>query len=401
MLIKDIINKKKEESFIYLEQNVNESFYANVPKKYHPFYSNSYFFVPYYNTNDKSEIFSLDLDKKKVKFFIHPLTLKKIMKLNRLPHPKGYYKAYSTSSIRTVFLDQPNPCMLKLDLEEKLGDSIKFLKREHIIHSQQISNEIKNLPIPNNLAFLPESLGVIFYINQTQYVTMLKREFKPFPSKNYSSFLIPFFSLFNKDRKKPNDKLILSQLIESKCNKNKKRLDFFIEKILSPYITTWSELLLNYGLSAEAHLQNTLLEVDEELNPRRIVLRDLQDFFIHPKIRASRGLHLDFNKNILGDKTKKYLVADRLITNLEEKMKISLSLTYDYRIAKSLDKFCEVLKEYDKNAENVLVNQTKNIINSFFKSKDLFPKEAYILDKIDLNGGYFLHFKKKSPKFRD
>ena len=90
----------------------------------------------------------------------------------------------------------------------------------------------------------------------------------PVPS---SSLLIPAFALYGHDALCPQDPPILIQLIE-KSGISPER--FIAREILLPVIQTWAGVARERGILLESHAQNTLIEVDENLKPRRIVHRD-------------------------------------------------------------------------------------------------------------------------------
>jgi hypothetical protein len=69
--------------------------------------------------------------------------------------------------------------------------------------------------------------------------------------------------------------------------------DFLVDEILVPIVTCWARVVRERGLLLESHAQNTLLELDRGLRPRRIVHRDC-DVWIDASARRRAGLDVPF-----------------------------------------------------------------------------------------------------------
>lgn len=65
-----------------------------------------------------------------------------------------------------------------------------------------------------------------------------------------------------------------------------------MDEVIPRIIQNYFRLALNHGLSIEQQAQNTLLEIDKDFSPRRVVLRDFADCFIDNDIRQQNGLGL-------------------------------------------------------------------------------------------------------------
>ena len=212
MLLYDLLNKNSEEALVHLERRVNnERFTANVPEKYQ-FYGPVRFFELPFVLFDKEELkcFSANPDSRlmdelqtgnKIRFFIHPEMLQdyKTKNLIKLLDIENFIPVSPTSSTRTVVtIGRDYPFMVKTDLERKIGDGIKKLKSTHLQHIQKIGIEFEHISL-DRFGYLPESFGAIFS-SKGQEVGMVAREIYARPRDNDKTYLIPFFSLFSKDK---------------------------------------------------------------------------------------------------------------------------------------------------------------------------------------------------------
>jgi len=68
---------------------------------------------------------------------------------------------------------------------------------------------------------------------------------------------------------------------------------FVVDEIMVPVVECWAAVAGRCGVLLESHAQNTLLEVDEEYRPRRIVHRDF-DVWIDTDARRRAGLPVPF-----------------------------------------------------------------------------------------------------------
>jgi len=411
MLLDGLLNKKPEEVFIYLERRVNGDFSSDVSEIYKPSHKNESFNLPvislkkeeaqYFETKPDENLKKRILRKNSIKFFIHPEMLKEHTNNGMLGLTKseGYVRVSATSSTRTVFTRGLNHnFMIKTDLERKLGDGVRKLKKEHIEHVKKIADEFETVSLPEYFAYLPESIGVVYSFNGKE-TGMLIREFNARPLIEGRKFLIPFFSLFYRDKFNENDPYLLCQVIDRICKKKGDELCVFYEKILFPYIDVWSNLILQRGMQSEMHAQNTLLEINEEGMPLRVVYRDLQDIFIDSEIRSSKNLGMSFNRNILGRCERIYRVGNKEITDPKMCKMISYSLCYDYRLGRALDYFSLALREYPSYSEKGFVAMVKSLWKDYFKGTSIFPEKAYHLKPNEAveNQLVFLEVK---PKYR-
>ena len=302
-------------SFIYLERWVNvpkyskTAQYSEIRKRYHPRFGAARFRLPIFSLHKSEvEIYKAKPDKQmlahvrdgdRVAFYCHPDQRNEFAKNRGFAVPAGFMPVSPTSSTRTVLAEGAARFMVKLHLNKKISRFVRRLTRSSVIHSVQISRECekitKDKDCPKKFAYFPESIGVV---HKRLGVGYLIREFVPRPIIQEKRFLIPFFALYSKDQFHPEDLPLLGQMIGAQ--QVHAPLEYFEKKILTPFIQCWAFAFTKYGLLFESHAQNTLLEVDEHGNPRRIVQRDFQSIPIDPDIRAQQKLPNHFKKHIIG-----------------------------------------------------------------------------------------------------
>ena len=412
MKLTNLLKQKQEDVFIYLERRVNDVFPANVNFAYKPHEGMEKFRLPFILLDgQEAEIFETNPDplvkrelfkKDKIKFFIHPemLPAYRNMGVCKLSKSDGYLNVSPTSSTRTVFTrDIKHNFMIKTNLEKKLGDGVRRLKKRHVLHSQEISKEFERNVLPEYFAYLPESIGVV-YSPCGEEGGMIIREFNPRPYMPGKSYILPFFSITSPDKDNENDPLLLQQILENASSKGSNEFDLFSKEILIPLMDTWVYFVLERGMCLEMHPQNTLLEIDEMGLPKRIIYRDFQDIFIDPEVRKMKKLRCDFEKNIMGQPERKYRVGDRIIDDSKICKQISYSLTYDYRIGRTLDCLYRAISKYSLCTEKRFISTVRDIWKQHFSENDIFPERAYLLKKSGNDIEKELSFVETKPKYR-
>jgi hypothetical protein len=122
--------------------------------------------------------------------------------------------------------------------------------------------------LPANLAFLPEATALL----APSGVAAILRSAVPHPGRPGRDALIPMFSLFSRDQRRPHEATLLDQLIETAPDPT----EFVWAHLLHPVLEGWVHLALRLGLLAEWNAQNLLVELDGAGRLDRIVFRDLQ-----------------------------------------------------------------------------------------------------------------------------
>src|SRR4030042_1627197 len=214
MLLRNLLVGNPEEIFLYLERRVNSKFplsgpYTGVPACYRADLGAESYPLPFVNLEPgkvesfeclpdervKSEIVS----RNDVKFFVHPLMVPNYLdkELYDLLGFCGNFRVSSTSSTRTVITrDKEKNFMIKFNLENRLGERTRKLKRRQVEHSNKIMQELSTINLPEDFAYMPESFGVLYAKNGSE-IGMIIREFQAMPHVEEKRFVLPLFSLYS------------------------------------------------------------------------------------------------------------------------------------------------------------------------------------------------------------
>jgi hypothetical protein len=410
MQLEEILNLSTEDALIYLERRVNDIFPAEVADLYKPSGPNDCFDLPFVRlSKSKVDIYEANPGSKlkdavfgredTIAFFIHPEMLEhyKAKGMHDLLKCDGLISVCPTSSTRTVLTRGLNyNFMIKTDLFKRIGENFRSVRRKHVQFVNKIAQELETTDLPDYIAYLPESIGMIYEDNGTE-TGMLLRECQPRPLAD-NRRLIPFFALTSKDMLKPEQDLILKQILDNAHNQGHDKFDFFVEKILEPYINTWAYFAKEKGLFFELHPQNTLLEIDSKGIPIRIVIRDLQDFFIDADYRREIGLDADFGKNVMGQSNKIFKVNGDIIADSIKLKAIERSVSYDFRVSRTLDLFKATLNHYSICSETDLISAAKKASTKNFEYVKILPDKAYTISQ-NLDNGELV-FAESKPIYR-
>lgn len=198
------------------------------------------------------------------------------------------------ASTRTVYAfgDSNIPAhYLKLHLPRQISRFYRFMRYVTVEFCVAISEDLRNLA-HERFAYLPESLAMAVGDRANGWGVVV-RETEPRPKAGDQRAYIPFFALYGKDVRHPTDPSLLAQLIEAG---RADAVEYAYTHLIEPLITTWCHAVRQRGIVFSAHAENVLLEIDAELQPTRIVHRDL-DVDVDPLIRGRRGIQTDFHKN--------------------------------------------------------------------------------------------------------
>jgi len=268
-------------------------------KEYSPRHGKNSFSVPIINS-DKIITYSINNDlaidnavRKGIP--IHPDFSKKI-DLESFEWQFSAFDNYPTASSRTLLsVTKSNLFYLKLHYDGILCRVKRSLPYRKAIAEVEMSKYFKNFIDKNsinNFGILASPFCNTYYDDKEEnQFSAIIREFAPYPYKNEERFLIPFFSLFSKDVFNPNDESILFQLLKTFSNPE----DIFYHKIIFPIIDIFVKIILHEGLIPEINAQNLLLEINEELEIKRIIFRDLMGVEKDLTLRDSCGLKNDFD----------------------------------------------------------------------------------------------------------
>jgi len=318
MLLKDVLDScgrdDEIEKYVYLEQQVNDGSPSGfttvhqVTARFRPQLCNVFSLPAYFIPGSSSEAFtaepSLEIKhaieefNQKVLFCLHP-DLKKLLGYSE---PEKEISVSPTASSRTVVTrDTPFPFFIKLHYEGLLGRVHRKLSRKRVLGASLISQDLdylaKNGTLSDSFAYLPESYSLVTRFMDKE-IGVTYREYRPRPMRQ-KRVMIPVFSLFSGDRQKPDCPTLLAQYL---CDYEKRYEKF--QEMVRLLIEAFRTITLDGGLWPENHAQNILLEMDSSGVPRRVIHRDLYEFYPDIQRRQRNGLttqgfrkYLDINED--------------------------------------------------------------------------------------------------------
>jgi hypothetical protein len=334
---------------IYCERHVNDSKgrfsdYSEVNPIYDPQGSSPFVLVPYvdldkseveiYQSNPSSELLAQVITDK-ARFFWHPDTVRKFKR-------HGFLKMQPTSSTRTLLTeDSENRFFVKTDLNKKHFRFNRRLRKASVIHSLKICEDLYNISSNEEVdvglicGFLPESIGIVIASGEHKESGVLFRDSVAYPRINEGRLMIPYHSVYADDPNDCDSFPILIQLIQIHTESNP--IVFFVEKIIGPIQDTWLFLLSKRGILPELHGQNTLMELDRNFNPTRLIYRDFQGTYSDSAIRRDLGL-IPFIKHVVGEETG--------TTKESQYSNVFDNLIGKYLLARLVRVFCKYYPEY-------------------------------------------------------
>ncbi|MCX4604799.1 ferric iron reductase [Streptomyces anulatus] len=204
-----------------------------------------------------------------------------------------------TASARTVaVLDSGSPYYAKLHYPGLLGRVPREMDAKRVRASVRMSAALdqETALLPDVCAYLPESIGIVTRLGHTEQ-GVVYREFVPRSRLGGDTGKsippqVPLFSLFSTDIRSPDDPPLLVDLLRTAGGGT--RADEAFTSLLDLLLESYAALAFGVGLVPEDHAQNVLLELDPSGIPRRVVRRDLLDWYADLEIRRLRTLPTDF-----------------------------------------------------------------------------------------------------------
>ncbi|WP_112662112.1 IucA/IucC family C-terminal-domain containing protein [Microvirga flavescens] len=296
-----------------------------------------------------------------VLFPVHPEiwaneTIEGLAEISGFPR-EAPIKVAPTASTRTVLaLEHPRECpdhFIKLHYPVRISRFNRELRRQNIHNSVAVSRDLANLRF-EKFAYLPDALGITFGIDEKSW-GFLVREARPRPFIE-NRFLIPCFALYAGDLKHPDACPLLVQMIARLAVEP---ASFVIREIFTPIVECWAAAARERGILLESHAQNTLLEVDQDLIPRRVVHRDF-DVWVDLEARKRAGLEMPF-------------LGRGMAADTDEAIKQHYSLVYDLFIGHHFfDYVLRVLKSHYTIDEEIVRAQVRNVFHQSFPDADRF-----------------------------
>lgn len=391
------------DNYLYLERYVGEGSqtytpfakYSEVSEGYRPESDTASFEVPsILIPTDQLNLYTSCLNSylcqrfqamDQIPFFVHPdlfLSEDQQVRFLKDTYRKGPNLTVAPSaSTRTVLVTSDSQeYFLKLHLPKRISRLVRTLPDRAIHNSIEVSRDLGNIASPH-FGYLPDIVGVSHKEFGWGYMI---RDLIPLPTVLDRRYLIPYRALYSKDVFNPSDEPLLIQLI--------KHLDvdpktFIQDEIINPQIESWCQVATQRGILMEAHGQNTLLEVNEHYQPKRVVHRDLNRF-IDPTVRKAKGLGMPFQDNLVSDETFR---------------RERYSLIYDHYLGYILlDYLAALAKSYFNIPENELQKPARDTFDANFPDfKDYFsPTAHYPSQDLDSNNLLRIVDSGQIPKWR-
>jgi len=221
---------------------------------------------------------------------------------------------------------------------------------------------------------------------------MIWRSFEPYNFNELETpYLVPFFSLFGKDRLNPNHPTLLEQIIEKKSVSPVK---YIVDSLILPLIECYFSVLTNAGIQPEWHAQNLLLTLDKNFNPVQFVMRDLES--MDKDITLIKQLNLNINF-----KSSPFKCIDETQYNYY----IKHSFMYDYKLGEYIlqpliDFLVETYSAKPFEITKTIKAFVKPLLNQL--PNNFFPKHWYVFESvlIDQSKKERPYVELSNPKFR-
>jgi hypothetical protein len=207
---------------------------------------------------------------------VHPESESFYEELTRSADRGPKFWATSTASSRTLVMwpdQRPELAFFgKLSLNKEIGGVVRTIPQGEVARSLGTTEVLyKNESIlPKSFRFLPESLSLI--PKGWPRGGMIIREIPADLAAGKADF-IPLFSLYADRGDAPP---LLAEMIQKSGMDAKTFVD---QKIISPFIKQWMEMVLIHGISMEPHAQNVLIGLDANGMPNgKFMHRDFGGF---------------------------------------------------------------------------------------------------------------------------
>ncbi|MCB9205434.1 MAG: hypothetical protein H6603_10695 [Flavobacteriales bacterium] len=310
-------------------------------------------------------------------------------------------KVSPTASGRTVQIVNKTPQdYVKLHYEGILGRVRRELPYNKAIGGPEtsiiISEAIDRRILPNELSLFKEPGARILENKVDGRVSqwgMVWREGTPYGlSSSEATYIIPIFSLFSFDRLATYEFPILKQIIDhSDCGPDV----YVFDKLITPILKCYFELILKLGLQAEWNAQNLLIAFNNDFSETKLVMRDLES--VDKDITLMEQLNI---KHQFDSYPYKCLLQEQYNYTIKH------SFMYDFKLGDYiLEPLATFLYKYYKVNFNNTQNRIREIAQKYIDQlpTDFFPKkkwysfEKVLVDQSVIERPYLAH---NNPKFR-
>ncbi|MBI5274524.1 MAG: hypothetical protein HY860_05675, partial [Chlamydiales bacterium] len=388
--------------YVYLERYAGEgtqtysatSQYSEFPLEFQPKSENPYFSLPVVRVpkemveitlgSPRKELSDIFIQDETVSLCAHPIifgnkAVPHMEELMTMPTIAPFCTTPTSSSRSVVVLDKEDyPFVVKCHCPVKVSRFHRNLGPATIRHSVTVSHILDHTSITH----LPETIGISLPSTTTERGWgFIVREMIARPSLSTTTpvktMLIPCFALYGRDLHHPEELPLIVKMIHNSTEDPK---SYVLNHVMLPIIEDFVRAFKSEGILLEAHGQNSLLEVDEELNPIRIIHRDMDDT-VDANIRRSLGLSMDglSKGQIIEDPTE------------QEPLGSVHSLIYDSSIGHHhFSYLAQVMHEYFGVAEEELQQACKEKFLELFPDHErYFPREIYYYGKGEISHNEF------------
>ncbi|WP_414474377.1 IucA/IucC family C-terminal-domain containing protein [Microvirga sp. M2] len=362
-----------DQALLYMERYVDEGARTYSPlagrteaaPRYRPESDTPWFDLVTFNApRDRVSVFQADpapallhhfIRPEGVLFAVHPETwandtVEGLGDIRALPRDTPIRVA-PTASTRTVLALEPPKNVpghfLKLHYPVRISRFNRELRLKNIHNSVAVSRDLANLRF-DKFAYLPDTLGIAFGADEQSWGFLIRETWpRPFVT---GRFLIPCFALYAGDLNHPDAPPLLVQMIDRLAAEP---VPFVINRVFAPVVECWARVARERGILLESHAQNTLLEVDRDFVPRRVVHRDF-DVWVDPGARHRAGLEIPF-------------LGRGMAADTDEAVKQHYSLVYDQFIGHHFFGYVAgILKSYYGVDEEIVRAQVREVFHRSF-----------------------------------
>lgn len=322
----------------------NEQLLIYTPEAKLPFKMKGYW-IPLENMHFKKTTLPTDLEKQllreksgqtEVLFFIHPETERHFSEILNSNYETETFWAAATSSSRSLLVWKPGfesqPFIAKVSLYRHIGHTLRSILASETSYSVSVTDLIRQSDISkNNAIFMEEVLGAVPIGREDggMIIRTFPKEILNDPSLTYA----PLFSLYAKTQDQPAG-LLLQMLQNSDLDPRV----FVTEKIIRPYVRIWFDLAIKEGLTAEAHAQNILMELNGDHLTGRFIFRDFGGLSVDAIFREESGLYVPPNfKNFGGQAVGNF--GQKHSVNLMRSLEIYFTAGFLYNIESAIQRW--------------------------------------------------------------
>lgn len=413
MKIKSLMRNPKK-AFLYCERYVNDGSPSKI-KKSTSFRTNPRSLFKSYNLNlysivENDVVEYIELGEKYNceipcgSLLVHP-DCKKSELINKISKctEKSKLEVVPLASGRTVKAID-NDYFIKLTYLNRLGRITRQITSDMIRSSIEVTNILveavdKGL-MPPKFSIFKENFGQIVRFKENGYEWgTLFREAIPFPYTNKIEYVIPFFSLFGKDKLHLWDKPLIVQMLK-KQTKYERIEEYLLEEILYPLYSIYFNCLLNCGIELEAHAQNMLVSIGDDMGISRIICRDLES--AGKDIPLMDYLHL--NRTNIASTYKTITDRTQDPDYKYPKYTITHSFMFDFKLGEYITTpLLKRVKEYYPQLDIVAIGESIKAHNKQFIDRlppDFFPPEWCSYENKVWGDKKRVYIYNQNPKYR-